>query len=89
MGLLVRELDSGTTSIFGLGSWIGTQNPTTMRSADPASLLHYQASVNDSPLLSSLINNPMTPGKVPSSLDWDGAVPTIPGKWPYLLNLPG
>ena len=91
MGLLVRELDAQTTSIFGLGAQIGVQSPPQMRSADPASLLHYQASINNSPLLASLINNQMSSGVLmrgPSQLDWDGVEPTVFGKFPYLLNLP-
>lgn len=86
MGLLIRLLDPQSTSIHGLG---GSQ-PNQMRSATPASLLHYQASINNSPLLTSLVNNQMpASAQVPSNLDWDGATPTIFGKFPYLDNLPG
>jgi len=86
MGLLVKLLDPAQTSIHGLA---GSQ-PTKMRSAEPSSLLHYQASINNSPLLTSLINNTLpASAQIPSNLDWDGAEPVVPGKFPYLLNLPG
>lgn len=53
--------------------------PSQRPGANKASTLHFESSIND---------NPDIPQQ-PSSLDLDGKTPTIPGKLPYLNNLPG
>jgi len=45
------------------------------------SKLHKEYSINGNP---NIPNKPQ-----PSALDWNGQKPTIPGKFPYLDNLPG
>lgn len=52
--------------------------PATRAGAQKTSTMHYQSSIN---------NNPAIPQQ-PSSLDFDGAQPNIPGKVPYMNNLP-
>ena len=56
--------------------------PAIIPSANPASTLHYQSSINDQP------NIP----QIPSALDINGAKPTISPtgqQLPYLDHLPG
>ena len=56
--------------------------PATIPSANPASTLHFQSSINDQP---NITQNP-------STLDLNGAKPTISPTGqllPYLNNLPG
>jgi hypothetical protein len=62
-------------------SILGNQGITTPTSVEQqVSQLHYQYSIN---------GNPNITGKPsPSRLDLGGVVPNVPGKTPYLDNLP-
>ena len=73
MGLL----DLLPTSNLGLDG----ATPTRIPSANPASTLHFQSSINDKPDIT----------QSPSNLDLDGAKPGVSPtgqKLPYLDNLP-
>jgi hypothetical protein len=74
MGLL----DLLPTSNLGLDGITPAQIP----SANPASTLHYQSSINDQPNID----------QSPSSLDLNGVPPTVSPSGqglPYMNNLPG
>ena len=74
MGLL----DLLPTSNLGLDG----ATPSTIPSANPASTLHFQSSINDTPNIT----------QSPSSLDLNGVPPTVAPSGqglPYMSNLPG
>lgn len=74
MGLL----DLLPTSNFGLAG----ATPAQIPSANPASTLHYQSSINDQPNID----------QSPSNLDLNGAPPSVSPTGqglPYMNNLPG
>ena len=74
MGLL----DLLPTSNLGLDG----ATPTRIASANPASTLHFQSSINDQPNID----------QSPSALDLNGVKPTVSPTGqglPYMNNLPG
>jgi hypothetical protein len=68
-------LGQETTSALGNG---GTPRPTSAE--QQVSKLHNQYSINGNP---NINNKPL-----PSGLDLGGVTPVVPGKLPYLDNLP-
>ena len=67
--------DQLTGSNLGLKGTTPEQRP----GANKASTLHYESSINDNPDIT----------QIPSDLDLNGKLPSVPGKVPYMDNLPG